>query len=140
MSNELSIVGISRELAQDFANPTNLASTNDTRTAWFTAPEAFTIDHSAMPLPPNIKIQDLNNFVGLVESWLTIWLTTGSNSFIHAHLYGNSFPSCLQIAFAMYSAYLIEHQLRARLFFVASMIKQGPWCSNCTKSTAQKTS
>ncbi|KAF1955666.1 hypothetical protein CC80DRAFT_535754 [Byssothecium circinans] len=106
MSNELSVAGISPELSLDFANPTDLLLTNDARAAWFTAPEAFIVDHSPMPLPPNFKIQDLKEFVRLIESWLTIWVTTGSNAFIHAHLYGNSFPSCLQIAFATYSAYI----------------------------------
>lgn len=106
MSNELSVAGISPELALDFANPTDLRLTDYTRAAWFIAPEAFMVNHSPMPLPPGFKIQDLREFVRLIESWLMIWVTTGSNAFIHTHMYGNSFPSCLQIAFATYSAYI----------------------------------
>jgi hypothetical protein len=105
VGNELSIAETATELALEFANPPNLPLTNDVRAAWFTAPEAFMVNHAPMPLPPNFKIQDLKEFVRLVESWLTIWVTTGSNAFIHAHLYHNNFPSCLQIAFATYSAY-----------------------------------
>lgn len=105
MSNELSVAGMPPELTLDFANPTDLPLT-DAGSAWFTAPGAFMINHSPMPLPPNFKIQDLKEFVRLIESWLAIWVTTGSNAFIHAHLYGTGFPSCLQIAFATYSAYI----------------------------------
>ncbi|KAF1992782.1 hypothetical protein P154DRAFT_478573, partial [Amniculicola lignicola CBS 123094] len=64
------------------------------------------VNHLPMPLPPNFKIQDLKDFVQLIESWLTIWVATGTNAFIHSHLYEQSFPSCLQIAFATYSAYI----------------------------------
>ncbi|KAF1937161.1 hypothetical protein EJ02DRAFT_458949 [Clathrospora elynae] len=106
MDNELLIAETSSKFALDFVNATDLHLTNDARAAWFTAPEAFTVDRSPMPLPPNFKLQDLKEFVRLIESWLTIWVTTGSNAFIHAHLYGNNFPSCLQIAFTTYSAYI----------------------------------
>ncbi|KAF2707202.1 hypothetical protein K504DRAFT_535734 [Pleomassaria siparia CBS 279.74] len=106
LSNELFVAGILPGLALDFADPTDLPLTNYARAAWFTAPEAFMVDHSPMPLPPNFKIQHLKEFVRLIESWLAIWVTTGSNAFIHAHLYGNGFPSCLQIAFSTYSAYI----------------------------------
>ncbi|KAJ4303208.1 hypothetical protein N0V90_002101 [Kalmusia sp. IMI 367209] len=105
MNNELSVVGVFPELALDLASP-DLSPTIDARTAWFTAPETFMVDHSPMPLPPNFKISDLKEFVRLIESWLMIWVTTGSNAFIHAHLYEDNFPSCLQIAFATYSAYI----------------------------------
>ncbi|KAH7356171.1 hypothetical protein BKA66DRAFT_474080 [Pyrenochaeta sp. MPI-SDFR-AT-0127] len=106
MSNELSVADFSPDLTLDLASSTNLPLTDDVRAAWFTEPEAFTVDHSPMPLPPNFQIQDLKEFVRLIESWLKIWIKTGGNAFIHAHLYGNGFPSCLQIAFVTYSAYI----------------------------------
>jgi len=59
-----------------------------------------------MPLPPNFKISDLEDFVRFIENCLATWITTGSNIFIHAHLYEDKFPSCLQIAFATFSAYI----------------------------------
>ncbi|KAF2647284.1 hypothetical protein K491DRAFT_699720 [Lophiostoma macrostomum CBS 122681] len=105
MSNELSVPGDS-EFALNLPNSAEPSFSTDTRAPWFAAPEAFVVDHSPLPLPPNFKIQDLKEFVRLIESWQTIWVMTGSNAFIHPHLYGNSFPSCLQIAFATYSAYV----------------------------------
>ncbi|KAF2676628.1 hypothetical protein K458DRAFT_424599 [Lentithecium fluviatile CBS 122367] len=105
MSNELTITSTPPEPAQDPAIP-SLAITLDARGSWFLAPETFTVDHTPMPLPPNFKLSDLKDFVRLIERWLATWITTGSNTFIHAHLYEGTFPSCLQIAFATFSAYL----------------------------------
>ncbi|KAF1973474.1 hypothetical protein BU23DRAFT_506515, partial [Bimuria novae-zelandiae CBS 107.79] len=106
MNYGLSASEMSRELALDFANPRDLLFTDKNSVAWFTAPEVFAVDRSPMPLPPNFKIRDLKEFVRRIESWLTIWITTGTNAFIHACLYEDGFPSCLQIAFTTYSAYI----------------------------------
>jgi hypothetical protein len=97
MSNELTITE---------PLPDDLAITTNARGSWFLAPETFVVDHTPMPLPPNFKISDLKEFIRLIETCLATWITTGSNTFIHAHLYRDTFPSCLQIAFSTFSAYV----------------------------------
>ncbi|KAF2801217.1 hypothetical protein K505DRAFT_319975 [Melanomma pulvis-pyrius CBS 109.77] len=111
-SNELNISEFPplSEAALDIANPPGSAPRINYCGAWFLAPETFMVDHTPMPLPPNFKISDLKGFVRLVEGWMAAWITTGSNPFIHAHLYRSNFPSCLQIAFTTLSAYLNRTQ------------------------------
>ena len=84
----------------------SLHVTIDPRVQWFTAPEAFFIDHQFTPLPPNFKVSDLKIFVQLIDYWMKEWVTTGSNTFIHARLYEDDFPPCLQIAFTTFSTYI----------------------------------
>jgi hypothetical protein len=102
----LDFEAISNELTVTEPLPGDLAITTSARGSWFLAPETFVVDHTPMPLPPNSKISDLKDFIRLIETSLATWITTGSNTFIHAHLYRDTFPSCLQIAFATFSAYL----------------------------------
>ncbi|KAF2438298.1 hypothetical protein P171DRAFT_437347 [Karstenula rhodostoma CBS 690.94] len=104
-SNDLSIVEAFPGPAGVLADATASSLNVNPSAAWFAAPETFLVDHAVMPLPPNFKLRDLEVFVGQVDAWLRDWVTTGSNTFIHAHLYGEYFPSCLQIAFTTFSAY-----------------------------------
>ncbi|KAJ4350315.1 uncharacterized protein N0V89_008936 [Didymosphaeria variabile] len=92
--------------ALDVADTTHLSLASDPRAEWFTAPETFLIDHTPMPLPPNFDVLDLKTFVRLIESWMRDWVTTGNNMFIHAQLYGDHLPSCLEVAFTTFSAYI----------------------------------
>lgn len=92
----------------------------DKSAAWFAAPETFFVDHTLMPFPPNFKLRDLETFVGQVNSWLRDWVTTGSNTFIHAQLYGEQLPSCLQVAFATFSAYINRSPATCKLVLQAA--------------------
>ncbi|KAL1592033.1 hypothetical protein SLS60_011625 [Paraconiothyrium brasiliense] len=105
-SNDTSLAEALPDVPLDVADATHLALATDPRAEWFTAPETFFIDHTPMPLPPNFKVLDLKEFVLIVDRWMKDWVMTGNNAFIHAQLYEGYFPSCLQIAFTTFSAYI----------------------------------
>ena len=93
-------------LATCTTQATHLRVVPDPRAKWFTAPETFFIHHQLEPLPPDYQSSDLKMFVKLVDGWMRDWVATGSNPFIHPRLYEAKFPSCLQIAFGTFSAYI----------------------------------
>ncbi len=72
ISNELSISEVQsvNELALDIAIPPESALSTSNCGDWFLAPETFVVDHMPMPLPPNFTLNDLNNFVRLIERWM----------------------------------------------------------------------
>lgn len=73
---------------------------------WFNTVEAWEIDHF---MPVDRFAPGVNDFKYLVAStceWLTQWINSGSNSFIHPHLYRARFPRCIQDAYVTLSCYL----------------------------------
>jgi hypothetical protein len=73
--------------------------------AWFLSPETWVVVHTSIPLPPNFEMIDLKGFLRLIEEWLETWTITGSNLFIHAKLYRDQFPACVQVAYTTLSTY-----------------------------------
>jgi hypothetical protein len=74
--------------------------------AWFLSPETWVVDHTSIPLPPNFELSDLKGVFLLIQEWLKTWVVTGSNNFIHAKLYRDKFPACIQIAYTTLAAYV----------------------------------
>jgi hypothetical protein len=72
---------------------------------WFLSPDTWKIDHYPKPNAVTIGAEDLERYVRLNHHWLNQWISTGSNPYLHAHLYQHRFPSSLQIAFAVLSSY-----------------------------------
>jgi hypothetical protein len=75
---------------------------------WFASPETWTID---APLPQLISQQrfissDFDRILQKVMDWLAEWIETGSNPFIHQHLYQTCFPTAIQDAYIALSSYL----------------------------------
>jgi hypothetical protein len=119
-SNGLSSAETLPNLDLDIINgATQSSPITDPSGKWFAAPETFLIDHTVIPLPPNMKMRDLEMFIQQVDSWMRHWVTTGSNTFIHAELYGEYFPSCLQIAFTTFSAYINRTPATTRIVLQA---------------------
>jgi hypothetical protein len=72
---------------------------------WFAS-----LDTWRIRFPPtdqsSMSITDLKRYVMKIHQWLTQWVEKGSNPFIHAHLYRNHLPRCVQDAYAALSCYL----------------------------------
>ncbi|KAK4060791.1 uncharacterized protein Triagg1_10634 [Trichoderma aggressivum f. europaeum] len=48
----------------------------------------------------------LKRYVSVIQHWLKSWAMSGSNPFIHSHLYRTRFPTCVQVAYTTLSAYI----------------------------------
>ncbi|KAH8194518.1 hypothetical protein TruAng_011317 [Truncatella angustata] len=48
----------------------------------------------------------MERHVLVLQQWLNRWVDTGSNPFIHSHLYSSRFPSSIQMAYVTLSSYL----------------------------------
>ena len=73
--------------------------------SWFARPETWVIEHSlpgACPAPAVVAKKFLRGVLLMCQEWVK----KGSNGFIHAQLYRNGLPSCLQDAFTTLSAYV----------------------------------
>jgi hypothetical protein len=73
---------------------------------WFLSPETWKIGHSPAQLPTEPCTTMLQDYVRLNQEWLKKWTLTGTNPFIHSHLYSARYPSCLQIAYTTLSSYI----------------------------------
>lgn len=73
--------------------------------AWFLNAESWKVDHQEASLSTSFCSSFLKIYVTHLQDWLGQWATTGSNPFIHAHLYAARFPDNLQIAFTTLTTY-----------------------------------
>ncbi|KAF2813914.1 uncharacterized protein BDZ99DRAFT_379935 [Mytilinidion resinicola] len=73
---------------------------------WFLSPETWRIDRFPVQLTTAPCNNVLKRHIRSTQAWLEQWVSTGSNPFIHAHLYLTRFPSCVQIAYTTLSAYI----------------------------------
>ena len=90
----------------DFAGPSSLVEQPATKADWFLAPETWRVSYStgtSATMP--VGRATMKNYVTVVQSWFERWVTTGSNPFIHARLYGANFPACVQVAYATLASY-----------------------------------
>jgi hypothetical protein len=75
---------------------------------WFASPETWTIDSPPSQLTTQItrfNNTDFSRILDKVFAWLLQWLETGSNPFIHRHLYLVCFPPSIQSAYTALSTY-----------------------------------
>jgi hypothetical protein len=76
---------------------------------WFASPETWTIDrpHSQLiSATTRFDSTDFSRILQKVFTWLSEWVETGSNPFIHRHLYRVCFPDSIQSAYMALSSYL----------------------------------
>ncbi|CAK7235110.1 hypothetical protein SBRCBS47491_009179 [Sporothrix bragantina] len=73
--------------------------------AWFLNAESWKVDHQEASLSTSFCSSFLRIYVTYLQDWLGQWATTGSNPFIHAHLYAARFPDNLQIAITTLTTY-----------------------------------
>ncbi|KAF2500621.1 hypothetical protein BU16DRAFT_253623 [Lophium mytilinum] len=81
-------------------------STTWSSVAWFLSPETWEIDRYPVTLTTAPCNGVLKRHIRSTQAWLEQWIATGSNPFIHSHLYATRFPSCIQVAYTTLSAYL----------------------------------
>lgn len=94
----------------DFAAPSPLIQTPSalaTRADWFLAPETWRISHR-VDTSADVAVgkATMKRYVAVLQSWLERWVTTGSNPFIHPHLYSAKFPACVQVAYTTLASYI----------------------------------
>jgi hypothetical protein len=76
---------------------------------WFASPETWTIDRPHNELISATTRFDSTDFSRILEkvfTWLSQWVETGSNPFIHRHLYRVCFPDPIRSAYTALSTYL----------------------------------
>ncbi|KAI0154416.1 hypothetical protein GGR57DRAFT_492157 [Xylariaceae sp. FL1272] len=56
--------------------------------------------------PSAADIQDMKSCIVEMQRWLKIWVECGSNPFVHSQLYSERFPSSVQDAYLVLTAYI----------------------------------
>jgi hypothetical protein len=85
---------------------------------WFASPETWTIDAAPRELTTNVtrfSSIDLSRALRRVIDWLSQWVETGSNPFMHMELWRDCFPQPIQGAYMAMSAYLHKTPLNAHI-------------------------
>jgi hypothetical protein len=80
-------------------------SLDDLRAAWFLTPEAWTRKPTDLSCTTPLTSAVTLAYVYKAQSWLREWATRGSNPFIHAELYSEFMPICVQDSFMALLAY-----------------------------------
>lgn len=76
---------------------------------WFLLPESWIIVHQPTPYQQSGSLNGgLLDSTGGILSWLQQWVNDCSCPFIHAHLYKDDLPSCIQNAFTATAAYFAK--------------------------------
>lgn len=82
-------------------------------TDWFMSPETWKIEHDLphykepMPPTPYSRIA-LKTFLTTGQTWLSDWISTGGNPFIHKQLYSFRLPRSVQDAYTSVALYLLR--------------------------------
>lgn len=100
-----SAVDLSVDLSVHSHQPFSAHSPSD----WFLSPETWKIEPYPIHINPNMNLFSssmLKSYVSAIQHWLKSWVMSGSNPFIHSHLYRTRFPSCVQVAYTTLSAYI----------------------------------
>jgi hypothetical protein len=53
-----------------------------------------------------VGISTIKKYVAVLQSWSKRWVISGSNPFIHRHLYSANSPACVQVAYATLASYV----------------------------------
>ncbi|PON27096.1 hypothetical protein TGAM01_v204045 [Trichoderma gamsii] len=76
---------------------------------WFLLPESWAIVHQPAPYQQSESLSGgLLDSTERILSWLQQWVNDCSCPFIHAHLYKDDLPSCIQNAFTATAAYFAK--------------------------------
>jgi hypothetical protein len=105
LNNDLDLSTFLAPIGTDMQLNVTESAVGERSRAWFLSPESWVVDHTPFPVPPNFEMSDLKVFLRLIQDWFETWITTGSNIFIHAKLYHDKLPACVQAAYTTLSAY-----------------------------------
>lgn len=80
---------------------------------WFMSPESWRIEHDLPhykdPMPPSpYSRAALKAFLTNGQGWMSDWISTGGNTFIHKQLYAFRLPRCVQDAYTAVALYLLR--------------------------------
>lgn len=95
--------------AVDLSVPSHQAFTAHSPSGWFLSPETWKIEPYPIHINPNMNLFSssmLKRYVSVIQHWLKSWVMSGSNPFIHSHLYRTRFPTRVQVAYTALSAYI----------------------------------
>jgi hypothetical protein len=75
--------------------------------SWFAALDTWVVRFPASDANPNqLSFSDAKRFIKKIRFSLVEWISSGSNDFIHSHLYKMRFPRCIQDAYAALCCYV----------------------------------
>ncbi|KAL6691582.1 hypothetical protein J3F84DRAFT_403277 [Trichoderma pleuroticola] len=95
--------------AVDLSVPSHQPFSAHSPSAWFLSPETWKIEPYPIHINPNMNLFSssmLKHYASVIQHWLKSWVMSGSNPFMHSHLYRTRFPTCVQVAYTTLSAYL----------------------------------
>ncbi|KAL7904771.1 hypothetical protein GGI35DRAFT_462632 [Trichoderma velutinum] len=95
--------------AVDLSVPSHQSFSAHSPSSWFLSPETWKIEPYPIHINPDMNLFSssmLKRYVSIIQHWLKNWVTSGSNPFIHSHLYRTRFPACVQVAYTTLSAYI----------------------------------
>ena len=73
---------------------------------WFNLPYTWDIKPWPRDAIHSCTRRKIKLLVSQIQQWFAEWISTGSNPFIHSHLYRNDLPRCVQDAYSTLSTYL----------------------------------
>ncbi|KAL7952913.1 hypothetical protein V8C34DRAFT_79630 [Trichoderma compactum] len=106
--------------AADLSAPPHQAFTTHSSSGWFLSPETWKIEPYPIDINPNLNLFSssmLKRYVSVIQRWLKSWVMSGSNPFIHSHLYRTRFPTCVQVAYTALSAYINRTESNSEIIF-----------------------
>ncbi len=106
---------IDTSLTLDLTTPSRLSLAERPPSDWFLSPEAWKMDHRPLQNADSFCPADWKRFVAGFQRWFEIWVKTGSNPFIHSHLYRSRFPGCVQFAYTTLSSYINRTESTAEI-------------------------
>lgn len=109
----------------DFADWTIHLVNENRASSPFTAYETW-----ALHLPPQPDVglfnhRNLQQYISVLNEWLSEWVLKGSNPFIHARLYRTRFPKCAQDAYSALMCYL--NKTRSNESIILHLLEEKSW-------------
>lgn len=86
-------------------SPIDSESLSTPETIWFLRPETWDIRHSARLENRQYTSMALKQHVKWFRLWLSEWVRTAENPFIHSHIYRHHIPRCVQDAYSTIALY-----------------------------------
>ncbi|KAF4332782.1 alcohol dehydrogenase [Fusarium beomiforme] len=100
------LVGTEMSTHANEQNPESTLSLEDLKLAWFLDPDSLRAVPIAQSNRAHLTTDMVQGLLYQTRDWLSDWIRTGSNVFVHHELYKHTLPDCIADAFATMSAYL----------------------------------
>ncbi|RGP76728.1 hypothetical protein FLONG3_5168 [Fusarium longipes] len=90
-------------------------SWEDLKSAWFLNPDSCRSVPIQVPSRAHLTTDMIRGLLYKTKDWLSEWIRTGSNGFIHAELYKDSLPEVICDAFTSLAAYMSRTEQTAEI-------------------------